>query len=165
MAPRGSQQKQIGVALPDEVRARVEAAATKAGHSIAEEIRQRLERTFRDDAIDPKTRQLMLAILLLADFVEFQTGHNWFSHPAATSIMKLAIDARLARMKGGDGNAVFGQEELPPKENRWIASDDPRMMATVLDVILESKVIPKTAEAMKTLMQVAETATDEREGK
>jgi hypothetical protein len=139
MAPRGSRQKQLAVALPEDIRARVEAAAGQSGHSLAEEIRQRLERTVEDDAIDPETRKLMEAVELLAQLVKIQTGHSWFDHPAATSVMKHAIDARLARMMGGDGEATFLPDELPPKEIRFLAagSDDPRMMAVALNTIAE----------------------------
>jgi hypothetical protein len=139
MTPRGSRQKQMGVALPDDIRAQVEAAAERAGHSIAEEIRQRLERTFQEDAIPAQTRVLMLEIKLLAGLIEIETGREWTSHPATTSVMKHAIDARLARMRGGDGNATFEPNELPPKADRLIVSDDSRTMATMLDIFVESK--------------------------
>ena len=133
MAPRGSQQKQIGVALADAVRARVEAAANKAGHSIAEEIRQRLERTFVDDDVDPETQRMMNAIRFLAVLIKIQTGQNWYSNPAATSVMRHAIDALLVRLKGGDGEAEFLPDELPPKETRWLPlPDDPRGMGVAL---------------------------------
>jgi hypothetical protein len=122
------------VALPESVRAHVEAAANKAGHSIAEEIGRRLERTFRDDARDPDTRKLTDTIGLLAHLVKIQTGHSWFDHPGATSVMKFAIDSCLARTKGGDGKAVFGADELPPTEKRYLAvlSDDPQVMGSIL---------------------------------
>jgi hypothetical protein len=120
--------------LPEEVRRRVEKAARKAGHGITEEIGQRLERTLRNDAIDPETRKLTDTIGLLAHLVKIQTGHAWFSHPGAASVMKHAIDERLARTKGGSGEAVFGPDELPPNEKRYLGaiSDDPRVMGSIL---------------------------------
>lgn len=54
--------KQIGVLLSDDTRKRLETAAAAGGHSIAEEIRQRLERTFEEESLDPKMRKLMNAI-------------------------------------------------------------------------------------------------------
>jgi hypothetical protein len=122
------------LALPEHVHALVEAAASKAGHSIAEELGRRLERTFRDDAIDLKTREITDMIGLLTHLVKIQTGHSWFDHPGAASIMKFAIDACLARTKGGDGKATFGPDELPPTEKRYLAvsSDDPQVMGSIL---------------------------------
>jgi hypothetical protein len=119
---------------PEDVRAQVEAAANNAGHSIAEEIRRRLERTFRHDAIDPKTCELTDAVALLAHLVKLQTGHTWFDHQAAASVLKHAIDTRLARVKGGDGKAVFDPSELPSTENRYLAvqSDDPQVVGSIL---------------------------------
>jgi hypothetical protein len=57
-----------------------------------------------------------------------QTGYEWHSHPAATSVMKHAIDAQLARFKGGDGKAEFLQNELPPQESRSLIADNSREM-------------------------------------
>src|SRR3974390_861528 len=74
--------RQLGVKLTDDLREQLEVARTKAGHSVGEEIRQRLERTFREDALDPlppgkrrdlvadpQTRELLAAIVRLADMV------------------------------------------------------------------------------------------------
>ncbi|SRR6266446_7529267 len=173
MAPRGSRQKQMGVALPDDVRAQVEVAANKAGHSIAEEIRRRLERTFLDDTIDPETRKLTDTIALLAHLVKLQTRHSWFEHPAAASIMKHAIDERLARTKGGDGKAVFNPDELPPTEKRYAAllSDDPQIIGSVLAGIAHflvvrervfGKEIVKNMTEEETLKHLAELRGEDR---
>jgi hypothetical protein len=124
------------LALLDELRARVEPAANRAGHSFPEEIRQRLERTFAEDAIDPETRKLMAAIGFLASLISGQTGHEWHSHPAAASVMKHAIDALLARYKGGDGKAEFLQDELPPRETRSLAADNSREMGIAMAAVV-----------------------------
>src|SRR5215470_8246995 len=139
MASRGSQQKQIGVALSEAVRDALETAASNAGHSIAEEIRQRIERTFVEDAVAPETRKLTTAINLLADLIEAQTKHKWFENPAATSVMKHAIDALLGSLKGGDGEATFLQDDLPPKETRFLNTlpDDPRGMGATLATVAD----------------------------
>jgi hypothetical protein len=127
------------VSLPDEVRDRLESAAKNSGHSIAEEIRQRLERTFEEDSDTAETRQLLLEIQWLADLVAIHTGHEWFSHPASASVMKQAIDLRLAHTPGGDGTAEFGSDELPPNKGRLGGgSNDPRMIAIGLDGAIES---------------------------
>jgi predicted transcriptional regulator len=124
------------LALLDEIRARVEPAANKSGHSFAEEIGERLERTFADDAIDAETRKFTNAIGFLAGLINGQTGHAWYSHPAAASVMKHAIDALLARFNGGDGKAEFLQEELPPKESRSLIADNSREMGIAMATVV-----------------------------
>ena len=56
----------MGVALPDDLREQLQRAADAAGHSVAAEIRQRVERTFSEDAIDPVMRELIAGILTTA---------------------------------------------------------------------------------------------------
>jgi hypothetical protein len=136
---RPSVQRQIGVALPDEMRDLLENAAKGAGHSIAEEIRKRLERTFEEESIDEDTRNLLNAIKLLAYLILFQTGRSWHEHPAAASVMRHAIDARLLRYQGGDGEAQFSPDELPTRESRFIATlpDDPRTLGAALSTVAD----------------------------
>jgi hypothetical protein len=70
--------KQLNVALPDIVRAQLEAASKEAGHSIAEEVRQRLERSFFGDTpMDGKTRDLATAVGRFARLLEHDRGAAW----------------------------------------------------------------------------------------
>jgi hypothetical protein len=132
-------QRQIGVSLSDEVRDRLESAAKDSGRSIAEEIRQRLERTFEDDLDAPETRKLLLEIQWLVDLIAVHTGYDWFSHPAAASVMRQAIDLRLARTPGGDGTAAFAPGERPVGEALLAeGSDDPRAISIALDQAINS---------------------------
>ena len=89
----------MGVALPDDLREQLQQAADAAGHSVAAEIRLRLEQSFRDDGIDPRTRLLMATINELAVLVKLQTSHHWFDHAAAGRVFRRMITARLARLK------------------------------------------------------------------
>jgi plasmid stability protein len=128
-----SEEVRLRLVLLSEVRTWVEAAANKAGHSVAEEIKQRLQNSLADDQIDPETRRLMNAVRFLASLISIQTRHKWYSHPAAASVMKHAIDAQLAHFRGGDGEAQFTPDELPPKESRWLPlPDDSRGMGVAL---------------------------------
>ncbi len=128
-----SEEVRLRLVFVSEVRAWVEAAASKAGHSFAEEIKQRLQNSLAEDAIDPETRRLMNAVRFSASLIGIQTGHQWHSHPAATSVMKHAIDAQLVHLEGGDGESQFLPDELPTKESRWLPlPDDSRGMGVAL---------------------------------
>src|SRR5438128_1680405 len=131
---RGPSKRQMGVGLPDDLRAQLEAASAAGGHSVAEEIRRRLERTFEDEGIDPETRKLMAAIGSLTTLVRLQTGHAWHSHAAANRVLRHAITARLARLKPS-GEAVFAPDELPSARLVAAGSDDPEAMGLGLEAV------------------------------
>jgi|SRR5271165_256567 len=124
--------RQLGVALDDELRERLAAAAEAKGHSIAEEVRQRVQQTFDAEAFDRPTRDLMRAIGGFAVLVRLQTNHTWHSHPAANRVMRYAITARHARLQP-KGEAVFAPNELPA--SRLVASDDLEAMGLGLEAI------------------------------
>jgi hypothetical protein len=85
----------MGVGFSDDMRAQLEAAATKAGHSIAEEIRQRLETTIKEEQRDQKLRDLLYDIDFLADLVSNDSGLDWHVHPAAHAIFRAGVLALL----------------------------------------------------------------------
>jgi hypothetical protein len=93
---RGPSKKQMGVGLPAELRERLEAASAGAGHSLAEEIRQRLERTFKEDTLDPVTRELITGIINLAETIRLDLGAAWYAYPAIHEAFAAAIAQRLA---------------------------------------------------------------------
>src|SRR3974390_3574766 len=93
--------RQLGVKLTDDLREQLEVARTKAGHSVGEEIRQRLERTFREDALDPlppgkrrdlvadpQTRELLAAIVRIAEWVRLDLRGNWHSDKDAPAAFR-----------------------------------------------------------------------------
>lgn len=103
---------------------------------VSEEIRQRLERTFRNDGIDQPTRALMAAIDRFAVLVRLQTNHHWHAHAAAGRVFRRMITARLARLgiKGPLSNeAVFQPGELPTA--LLVNSENPDEMGTALEAI------------------------------
>jgi hypothetical protein len=102
---------------------------------LAEQIRSRVELTFRNDEIDEPTRKLMAAVENLAVLVRLQTCHEWHSHPAANRVLRHAIVARLARLKGGGEEASFAPDELPKARLVAPESDDPRDMGVALEAV------------------------------
>jgi hypothetical protein len=104
---RGPSKRQIPVALSAELRARLEAAAGAAGHSVAEEVRRRVDRTFIEDALDPPLRALVDDIVELAEWVRVDVAGNWHSDPGAHAVFRsgvlMLIDERKPK-----GPPIFG---------------------------------------------------------
>jgi hypothetical protein len=104
---RGPSKRQMGVGLPADLRAQLEAASTAAGHSVAEEIRRRVERTFKEDGIDPVTRELRDDIVQLAELVRFDVAGDWHSDPVAHAAFRSAVLALIGERKP-KGVQIFG---------------------------------------------------------
>jgi hypothetical protein len=131
---RGPRQRQMGVVLSDEIRAGLELSATRNGCSIGEEIRRRLVRTFQEEVIDEPVRNLMAEVAMLAFMTELQTGKDWRTHPAASSVLRHAFNARLARTKES-GPETFAPGELPRRF--VVGSDDPHTIGVALESRLQ----------------------------
>ena len=141
--------KQLAVALDDVLRDNLSASAEHAGHSLAEEVRRRLELTFQIEKershIHPATRQLMTAVGALADLVHQQTGHHWYDHPAANRILRAAIVSRLTRLSPGSADATFASEEAT---QQIIISSSPEMIGTGLEAVeFSARTHPSNKEA------------------
>ena len=98
---RGPAKKQMGVALDDELRAKLEAACAEAarakeGHSVAEEIRRRLKQSFEAEELDPVTRELLDGIINLAETIRLDLGAAWHAYPAIQEAFAAAVAQRLA---------------------------------------------------------------------
>jgi hypothetical protein len=98
--PATGKQKQLTVSVNEEQRAALEAASAKAGHSVAEEIRRRLDRTlYEEDTFDPQTRKLAEDIRDFAHEIERITQLKWHAYPKAHEALAEAIKTWLAGMK------------------------------------------------------------------
>jgi hypothetical protein len=133
--------EQTGVVLTADLRTQLAAAAQAAGNSVSAEIRQRLERTFAEDGFDLPTRNLVEKVRSLTTAVKIQTTQTWHAHPAATRVLRRAINVALARiMPGGDpnaiDNAVFAPGELPIVRLVAQGSDDPDEMGIALEAVV-----------------------------
>ncbi len=101
-----ARQKQMGVTIPESARTQLEASSAAAGHSIAEEIRRRLERTFEEDARDPVLRDFVSDLVELAQLVKLDTGMAWHKDAASHAAFHSALLALLAQHKP-EGPPVF----------------------------------------------------------
>jgi hypothetical protein len=124
---------QLKITLPDSLRRDLDAACAASGRSLAGEIRERLERTLRQDAIDPPTRRLMDYVAKLADLVRLQTNRlDWHQHPGAHRIFRYGITSRLARLKP-PGEPVFQEGDLP--STLLVSADAPEAMGLGLEAL------------------------------
>jgi hypothetical protein len=126
--------ERLKISLPEELRARIEAASSSAGHSLGEEIRQRLERSLNDDAIDPKTRELGTDVMWLASEINHQSGDQapWHAHDRAHEALATALLTWLELIKPATSAAVrelFGPND-PQTLGRVTARHLQRLKAT-----------------------------------
>jgi hypothetical protein len=129
--PPETKQKQLPVSLTPHLRRELEAAAAKSGVSLGEEVRQRLFKSFADETVDARTRELADAVIRFALGVKQETGRKWYAHPAANRALRFTVTARLARLRP-KGEPAFAPGELPA--NRILtASDDPETIGTTIE--------------------------------
>src|SRR5258708_2178379 len=126
--------KQLKVSLPDDLRIKLEEASAAADHSLAEEIRVRLERTFATDAtifaLDPKTRWLSDFVIRFAAEVKRETGAAWHEHLLAHGAFKSGLIARLIRLLDPKDWPA-----LPPLARTPITSNDPATIGETLEYV------------------------------
>lgn len=94
--PLEKKQRQLPVALPPDLRDQIEAVAKKAGHSIAEEIRKRIAKTMRWDALDPVTMELLEGLELITNLLKQDFGVEWYVNSRAHEAFVAAVNQRLA---------------------------------------------------------------------
>jgi hypothetical protein len=129
--PPATKQKQLPVSLTPHLRRELEAAAKRSAHSLGEEVRQRLLKSFSDESVDPLTRQLGDDVIGFAIDTKLETGLDWHGHPAANRVLRHAITARLARLQPA-GDATFVPDELPASRI-LTSSSDPETVGKMIE--------------------------------
>jgi hypothetical protein len=95
---RGLRGNQIAVAVPDDLRERLIAESMVRGISVAEEVRQRLEKSYAKDDFygsRPDLRELVAMVLDLVGMAETATGEKWNEDAATGYLLGLAINRHL----------------------------------------------------------------------
>src|SRR5262249_30872751 len=130
----GLPMKQMKIALPDDLRARLDAASARSGRSIAEEVRVRVEASFaRDIVADVATRDFVEGLTLMPAEVAPECGANWYEHAGAHQALTRAILRRLETLKS-KGPVTFRN-----RPNATIASADPDEIGTLIEFRLRRK--------------------------
>jgi hypothetical protein len=119
--------KQLKVALPDDLRARLDAASAKSGRSVADEIRMRVEASFARDALDESTRGFLDHVARMPAAIERETGAAWYSHAGAHQVFRQMLLKALARLRP-DGLIAFGK-----RRHQSIPGDDPEDIGNSLE--------------------------------
>ncbi|HEY2531126.1 MAG TPA: hypothetical protein VGJ20_24870 [Xanthobacteraceae bacterium] len=81
----------FAVAMPVEMRTYLEAAAKRAGHTLAEEPRIRLQRSIDADQHGELSQELADAVADLADHIEEQIGPSWVNSNQMSDALEVAI--------------------------------------------------------------------------
>jgi len=125
--------KQLKVALPDDLRARLETASSRSGRSLADEIRARVEASFAQEAVDKPTRDFLEGVALMPAEIELETGAAWHKHAGAHAVFTQAILSRLEELKP-KGSTAFGD-----RPHATVFDEDPTLLGdpTQLGAIIE----------------------------
>jgi hypothetical protein len=106
-----NKQQQLTVALPPETRIHLTETARAEGRSIAEEVRQRLNKTIEWDKLDPVTVELIEGLERIATLLRTDFGAEWHDNPRAHEAFVTAVNQRL------------GAYAPPPEQLRTAASE------------------------------------------
>jgi hypothetical protein len=82
---------QTGLRLEAEILDRLRSG----GRGLSDEIRDRLQRTFKEDAIDPVTRELRDGLVSIAARLHLDSGAEWYASPYAHRAFVAAIAQRV----------------------------------------------------------------------
>jgi hypothetical protein len=111
---RADTKKQMGVALSDDLRGKLEASSAAKNVSIAEEIRRRLEMSFENDARDSYTRALVSAAIWIADDIASQgAGAYWYATQKGRQAVAAGIRhfIEMLQPEAGAGEDLFGPDD------------------------------------------------------
>jgi hypothetical protein len=122
---------QTALRMPEDLHRRLSKAAEAAGHSLGEEMRRRLERSFALSA-DAETGQLLAQIAHAAKLIsEFWTP--WHSARQAFDAFVGAVNMFAERQKPAEGIAVEGNKMFDG------GPDDAERLVMVVDLFGEQR--------------------------
>jgi hypothetical protein len=142
-SPPGEKQKQVPVAFPAALRDRLDAAALNAGHSFAEEVRQRILRTIIEDAVaDAKTRELARDVIGLVTDIHALAGSVWHRHPDVHQAVVEAVKTWLEGIAPPEMKSRAAHDLLG-----FLTADDPLTIGrTIARQRLAKRARPNTKE-------------------
>jgi hypothetical protein len=125
--------KQLKVALPDELRARLDAVSEKSGRSVAEEIRARVEESFKRAAVvDKPTRDFLEGLALIPAEIEREFGAAWDKHAGAHEYFTRVVLARLEVLKP-KGSSEFGDRPHATLPLPTVLGRDPAQLGSIIE--------------------------------
>jgi hypothetical protein len=124
----GRSSVQIGVRLDPAVADRLRGSE----RGLSDEIRERLERTFKYDEVDPVTRELVEGLINIATLLRIDFGAEWHAWPRAYEAFAAAVAQRLAGYVPPPGvmadaaSEMLSSDDLPETVGRMRERDDRR---------------------------------------
>jgi len=93
---------QTSLRMPEELRDRLAKAAEENGRGIGEEMRRRLEASFRPAPAtdDPKTTNLLRLVAQLADHVGLTCERPWHEDPFAAAVARVGLGLLIRPVEG-----------------------------------------------------------------
>jgi hypothetical protein len=120
------QRKKKPMAQPDAARSLVHVGARvdssiadrlrASERGLSDEIRERLERTFKYDAVDPVTRELLEGLINIAALLRVDFRAEWHSWPGAYRAFAAAVAQRLSAYAPGPGMLVDPESAIQEDE-------------------------------------------------
>lgn len=107
--------ERLKFSLSAETRSQLDAVSAASGKSIADEIRERLQRSFKEDALDPALRELRDGLANLAELVRIDCG-DWRSSTRAHTEFVTAVMQRLAGYMPVPDDTVAAASDQPDPE-------------------------------------------------
>jgi hypothetical protein len=100
---------------------------------LSDEIRERLERTFKYDEVDPVTRELVEGLINIAALLRIDFGVEWHAWPPAMQAFAEAVKERVVAYRlppgiltGAGAAAEMLRDEPPETIGRMRERDDQR---------------------------------------
>ena len=124
--------QRLKIALPDELRARLDAASVKSGQSVAEEIRSRVEASFAREVADATTRDFLEGVALMPAEIEREFGAAWDRHAGAHEMFTQTILARLKLLKP-KGSSEFGERPHATLPLPTVLGRDPAQLGSIIE--------------------------------
>ncbi len=116
------------VVLSPEVRDKLK----QSERGLSEEIRERIDRTFKYDEVDPVTRELVEGLINIAALLRIDFGAEWHAWPRAYEAFAAAVAQRLAGYTPPPGvmtsaaSEMLSSDDLPETVGRMRERDDGR---------------------------------------
>jgi hypothetical protein len=102
----------IGVRVDSSIADRLRASE----RGLSDEIRERLDRTFKYDAVDPVTRELLEGLINIAVLLRVDFGAEWHAWPGVYRAFAAAVAQRLSAYAPGPGMLVDPESAIQEDE-------------------------------------------------
>ncbi|MCK1652256.1 hypothetical protein IVA88_12515 [Bradyrhizobium sp. 149] len=151
--------QQYKITLGDDLRAKLEAASTKSGRPMSEEIRERLERSLDADVFDEQTRELASLIPKLAAEAETELGAKWHDDGGAHRVFRRMFVRALSKWRpSGYNDNLMTEVPVTPFNVRAHASQ-PINDADQLGIALADMVLTTPDDASRGKVREAQEQT------